>query len=306
MTSERSDSNRQRLIVTIGDLVEDVVVVPSGPIAIGSDVASSITRRRGGSAPNVAAAIVAAGGHARFVGRVGDDALGDRLVAAVSAEGVEPAVQRGGHSGSVVVLVADGERSFLTDRGCSVALGPVDPAWVTDAAVVHLPAYCLVGGSIAQHAVAAARAARSAGAQVSVDASSVSVIEELGADRLVAECVALGCDVLLANEDEAAALGPVDDLLRSGIGIVVVKRGSDETLAYSATEAVTARPLPIRGRFDPTGAGDAFAAGFLLAHIDGATLHAAVVAGNATANRLLTAQPMVAAAAAGRAPGSSR
>src|SRR5688572_17833675 len=110
------------MLCAVGDLVEDVVVLLDGPPARGTDTTARISRHRGGSAANVAVAAAAASREkrARFVGHVGADDLGDRLLAELAAAGVDLAVTRGGHTGSIVVLVdPDGERTMLTDRGAS-------------------------------------------------------------------------------------------------------------------------------------------------------------------------------------------
>src|SRR5262245_25381630 len=92
---------RQRdapLVCVLGDLVADVVVEVVGPRRRGADTAARVVHRRGGSAANVAVAVVRAGGRARFVGRVGDDDVGTGLVAALAEAGVEPLVQRSGRT----------------------------------------------------------------------------------------------------------------------------------------------------------------------------------------------------------------
>ncbi|MET0160173.1 MAG: PfkB family carbohydrate kinase, partial [Acidimicrobiales bacterium] len=66
------------MLLCVGDLIEDVVVWLPGPVALGSDTVVRITRERGGSAANAAAAAVRAGGRARFVGQLGDDELAHR------------------------------------------------------------------------------------------------------------------------------------------------------------------------------------------------------------------------------------
>ena len=114
------------LIVTVGDLITDVVVDLDAQFRVGTDTAASIVRRRGGSAANVAAAAVAAGGRARFVGNVGSDDAGDELLAGLAAVGVETSCTRNGTSGTVVAVVdPGGERSLLTDRGASGDLAAV-------------------------------------------------------------------------------------------------------------------------------------------------------------------------------------
>ena len=79
------------MLVCVGDLLEEVLVrLPHDPVR-GGDTAVRSFRRRGGSAANVAAIDAEAGGRSRFVGQVGDDDLGRRLVEDLSRRGVEVA-----------------------------------------------------------------------------------------------------------------------------------------------------------------------------------------------------------------------
>ena len=87
-------------LTVVGDLVEDVVVWPDGPVARGSDTPSRVFRSRGGSAANVAVA-AAPLVPTRFLGCVGSDPLGERLVAELEAAGTEVRVQRRGRTGGV-------------------------------------------------------------------------------------------------------------------------------------------------------------------------------------------------------------
>ena len=109
------------VLCAVGDLVEDIVVWLAGAPGEGTDTEARVFRRRGGSAANVAALCAANGTPARFVGHVGADDLGDRLLATLSASGVDVRVRRGGRTGTIVVLVAPGgERTMLTDRGAAL------------------------------------------------------------------------------------------------------------------------------------------------------------------------------------------
>ena len=126
-------------IVVIGDVMVDVVVRLSGPIAAGSDTPAEIVQRGGGAAANVAAWLARSGAAAILVGRVGDDARGRAVVTALRDEGVDVrvAVDPQRPTGTCVVLVApDGERSMLPDRGANAALAPTP--LTADAAHVHV------------------------------------------------------------------------------------------------------------------------------------------------------------------------
>src|SRR5690606_4920446 len=128
---------------------EDIAVRLAGPINVASDTRATIRRRRGGSAANAAVAVVRAGGAARFIGQVGDDPIGTALLATLEADGVDLAVRRAGHTGTIVVLLDHrGERTMLTDRGASPDLADPDPAWLDGLSVLHVPVYSLVEGAL--------------------------------------------------------------------------------------------------------------------------------------------------------------
>ncbi|NBV81949.1 MAG: carbohydrate kinase family protein, partial [Actinobacteria bacterium] len=106
------------MLCAVGDLIEDIVVQLHGEINRDTDTPAAITRRRGGSAANVAYFAAKLTGRSRFVGCVGDDPLGDSLVAQLSRHGVDVRGERHGRTGSIVVVATtDGNRTMLTDRG---------------------------------------------------------------------------------------------------------------------------------------------------------------------------------------------
>ena len=94
----------------LGDLVEDVIVWLAEPLRHGTDTQVEIFHTRGGSAANVAS-FAGRLGPTRFIGCVGNDHLGDRLVLDLEAEGVEVRVQRKSVTGTIVILIDQtGER----------------------------------------------------------------------------------------------------------------------------------------------------------------------------------------------------
>ena len=275
------------MIVCLGDLVEDVVVWLTSPIAAGTDTPATITRCRGGSAANVAAFLGAMDAESCFVGSIGADALGDRFVEEMEDLGVTMGVHRRGRTGSIVVIVsADGERSFLTDRGSASRVDPLTPRMLEDASWLHVPAYCLVEEPLASTATDALSLARKTGVRTSIDCSSTAMLRTYGVGRFLAWLRAVAPEIVFANEDEAALLGLQQRW--KGPGLLVVKHGPDPVELIDGVHAIVRIPVPaVRNVLDATGAGDAFAAGFLQAFTNGVAAQEAVVAGNKLAARVL-------------------
>ncbi|HEY7074955.1 MAG TPA: PfkB family carbohydrate kinase [Solirubrobacteraceae bacterium] len=239
-------------MVVVGDVMVDVVAAHDAPLAPGSDTAARISLRGGGAAANVAAWLAHAGVPVTLVGRVGDDALAD--VALAGLGGVELRVARDPErpTGTCVVLVGpDGERTMLPDPGANDAFAP---AALPRGDALHLSAYSLLRAGSRPGALAALEQARAGGMRISLDAASAA---PLAAEPRLAEWVG-EVDLLLANADEAPHTRAIAARER------VVKRGAAGAEWSDGTRAVTVAAVPARA-VDTTGAGDAFAAGFLSA-----------------------------------------
>lgn len=248
------------MICTLGDLLLDVVVRLGGPIAADTDTYGRTWVGPGGQASNVAAWVVELGGRARLLARRADDTAGLLLGAELARRGVEVVGPvREGSTGTVVSIASpDARRTMLTDRGVSTDFAPddLDPGWLSGCETLHVPAYSLAGDPLRATAVAAVSAARTAGARVSVDLSSAAILAEGGAElrHVVGE---LEPDVVFANEAEAELFGTID------APTVVVKRGALGCSVHTRAETLD-HPAEDVDVVDTTGAGDAFAAGFLL------------------------------------------
>lgn len=270
-------------IVCVGDLMVDVLARLPGPLAPGSDTPAPTAVQGGGAAANVAAWLAHAGAAVTFVGRVGDDALGRYAVAELEAGGVSVAVtvDPGRSTGTVIVLVdPGGERTMIPDPGANAGLGAVPVHLPDELAALYVSGYALLGPGSRPFAVRALAQARQRGCTLAVDAASAAPL------AAVAEDFAgwLGRGVLLfANLDEAAVLtgrrDPVAAARELGRrhGAAVVKQGADGATWSDGTAVVSvpARPVQV---VDSTGAGDAFAAGFLAAQARGAEVPAALAA----------------------------
>jgi sugar/nucleoside kinase (ribokinase family) len=273
-------------LAVVGDLVEDVVVWTDGPVRPGSDTPARVFRSRGGSAANVAAA-AAAHVPTRLLACVGADPLGDRLVGELTAARVDVRAQRRGRTGTVVVLVdATGERTFFPDRAAAGELEPCGERALDGVALLHVPAYGLSGGRTPAAVLDLLRQAAERDVEVSLDASSWAVLRALGRDRFRALVERVRPVVLLANADEAREL---DLRARPLRGTTVVRKDGPRpttVLAPDGTALVVPVP-PVEGVRDSTGAGDAFAAGWLSARMEGLGPRARVERGHARARAVL-------------------
>jgi sugar/nucleoside kinase (ribokinase family) len=271
-------------IIVVGDIVTDIVAVVAGPIAHGSDTSAAIVATGGGGGANTAAWLAAAGVDVTLCGVVGDDDAGDIRLAELEVRGVTCSVRRepDAATGSIVVLANGAERTMLTDRGANERLtaDDVDAALASarDAVHLHLSGYALLDTASRPAALHALSAAAERGLTTSVDAASAGPLRQVGGQSFLEWVRAT--DALFVNVDEARALldtGESDPsvLARSlarWCGIAIVKLGPAGATSYIVgSREVVSVTAPEVQALDATGAGDAFAAGYLAAWLAGAS-----------------------------------
>jgi ribokinase len=239
-------------ICVLGDAHLDVIVCPCGPLAEETDTPARTAAGAGGQAANVAAWVAALGGRARLIAARGTDPASRLVTDELAARGVAitgPVID--GRTG-VVVSLADGtSRSMLTDRGVGPLLDPshIKSEWFGDCAWLHLPAYSLVSMPIGGAALAAAALVRN----VSVDLSSTAALRAHGVSAFRRLLAQLKPGIVFGTEAEAELVGELPGTE------VVVKLGARGVRVGGAVHAA-----PAARAVDSTGAGDAFAAGYLL------------------------------------------
>lgn len=256
----------------VGDVMTDVVARIAGPPALGTDTAARIEGHGGGGGGNVAEWLATRGCDVHLIARVGSDALGDAAILTFDRAGITVHAPRDPHAPTgtcVVIVTEDGERTMLPDPGANALLVPSD---IPEDAFspgdhLHVSGYTVLRDSTRLASLAAFDLARRRVMTSSVDASSTAPLVTATPDRFLAWTE--GVDICFANASEARVLTGRSNAADAGADLVehfdiaVIKLGREGSLAVAAdgrrahAEAVDAEVV------DTTGAGDAFAAGFL-------------------------------------------
>jgi sugar/nucleoside kinase (ribokinase family) len=255
------------LIASIGELLLDVIITPDGPLRAQDDRDATVQIGGGGQSANFCAWAASLGERARLVTKVGDDDAGRRLVAEIEAAGVEVLAVHGPEpTGAIAVLVGQGgERSLARQRGAATSLRQQDlrAAWFDGVRLLHIPAYSLFHDPLAASARRAMDLTRAGGGLISIDLSSAADLRAYGGARMAGELARLSPELLFATEREMAELGtPLEGLAK----VPVVKLGARGCRVFGRRV-----PAPPVDEVDGTGAGDAFAAAFCVAYLDGVT-----------------------------------
>jgi sugar/nucleoside kinase (ribokinase family) len=237
----------------------------------------------GGSVANTCAVAAGLGARVGFLGKVAQDQLGGVFRHDITAAGVHfptAALQDGAPTARCLIVVTpDGQRTMNTYLGACVSFGgaDLDEGAVAGSAVTYLEGY-LFDPPLAQAAFhRAAEVAHRAGRLVALSLSDAFCV-----DRHRAAFQALvrdGVDILFANEAELCSLYEENEFDAAAawagrdVALAVLTRGEAGSLVLRGAERVEVQAAPAQV-VDTTGAGDAYAAGFLAAHAAGRSLPA--------------------------------
>ena len=288
MTIYKGIDSQKRLVVGVGSALMDILaresdhfVEASGAIKggmtyvdqsfIDSTVAKATDSPRvvpGGSACNTVVGIGQLGGTARFVGKCGNDDMGQMFSESLKHQQVEPhLLMSDAPTGRVLsIITPDAQRSMLTYLGAASEIQPeeINPSCFKGAAVVHIEGYLLFNRDLM---MAVLQEAKRSGARISLDLASFNVVEE--ASDILPDLIRRYVDILIANEDEIQAFTGMDDerraldALASHVDIGVLKLGARGSVIALDGHRIPIDPVGGDRVVDTTGAGDLWAAGFL-------------------------------------------
>jgi len=244
----------------------------------------------GGSASNTITTITQLGGKAAFIGKVGNDEVGDFYREDLIKNGVKPLLlQSDKMSGcSIVLITPDGERTFATYLGAAADMHSedIEKAAFTGYDIFHIEGYLVQDHELIEKAI---RLAKESGCMVSLDLASYNVVNENHA--FLKDLVRQYVDIVFANEDESFAythLNPEESVqnIAQQCDIAVVKVGKRGSYVQQGDKRYQIGAITTSCT-DSTGAGDLYAGGFLHALSDGFDIRRCGEIGTIAAGRVV-------------------
>ena len=227
----------------------------------------------GGSAANTIAGLASLGGAGGFIGKVHDDQLGEVFRHDIQALGVAfdcaPTTDGPPTATSMILVTPDAQRTMLTFLGACVDLGPddVDEDLIAASQITYLEGYLWDRPSAKEAFLKAADAAHRAGRKVSLSLSDPFCVDRHRDEFL--DLVERHVDILFANEDEILSLYQTGDFdtalghVRGHCEIAALTRSEKGSVIVNGEDVYVVEADPVDTLTDTTGAGDAYAAGFL-------------------------------------------
>jgi adenosine kinase len=233
------------------------------------------------------------GGRAAMIGIIADDELGQLFESDLASANVQfhRASRRAAAptSHNIVLVTPDGRRTIGTHIGCGGGLTPsdLDADLIRSARITYLEGYLLASEKTRSSLHEALRIAKSADRMVALGLSHRSIVGKYRREAL--ELIRSGVDILLGNEAEITSLyettafGEAAHRAAQDADIVALTRGRRGSYVVSASRGIHASVEPCARIVDITGAGDLFAAGFLMGLSEKNSMELAARLGNVAA-----------------------
>ncbi|WP_431074913.1 sugar kinase [Microbacterium phyllosphaerae] len=279
------------LVVTLGETMALVRTTEIGSLRHADSLAFGI----GGAESNVAIGLARLGVPASWLGRVGDDSLGERVAREIRGDGVDVRAIVDPDAATGLMVKERPSAAFTAvhyyragSAGSRLHPDDLPDGWVEGAALLHLTGITPLLSDTARAALhAAIDRARAGGAIVSFDINYRSALASPEVAGPVLRQLAERSDIVFGGEEEFAILYPgssVADaaaaLRDAGCATTVLKLGPDGATVFAADGEVAGSGFAITP-VDTVGAGDAFVAGYLSGLLDGLDLDAILRRANA-------------------------
>ena len=290
-------------ILCIGDAALDVIVKMQTEIHVGSDTASQISMHGGGAAANTATWLAQLGHSVFFSCRLGDDAAGRAISSEFNLWKIEhrKTFLENEKTGVVVVLVDDkGDRTMFPDSGANSGISERDLPDLRGFDAAYLSGYSLFNPLSTNGVLRMVNEIREVGIPLIFDPASVGTMMAFNRKRVIETLAHM--DITIMNEDEARYIADCDsldealDFVTDIVSIAVIKTGSSGAIARIRGSNTVMSHADAVNAIDTTGAGDAFAAGFIPLWLESKDLLASMNAGNEVARQcvaIIGARPSV-------------
>ena len=281
----------------------DVITVLSGEINFGGDTPSRISTHGGGAAANVASWAAYSKVASHLVARVGNDAAGQTLLAELKSLKVNSliSINPGEQTGVVVILVDQiGERTMFPDTAANAGLTLEDLPTLEDFNAVYISGYALLNEKSRPGVLAMIEQIGSKGLPIFFDPTTVGGMSQAPFVEIRSWLPLM--TTLIMNEEEARFVSGEIEIERALAELlnlapnVVIKRGALGAVGQSRGQELIYVPAFATIVKDTTGAGDAFAGGFIAAWMQKAEMKSALEAGAQSAAQcvaIVGARPQV-------------
>jgi sugar/nucleoside kinase (ribokinase family) len=293
-------NDRQYDVTAIGNAIVDVLAqaedafleehkLPKGAMSLIDaldaerlyDIMGVGVERSGGSAANTAAGLAGLGAKVGFIGKVSDDQLGEVFRHDIKAVGVDfetlPLTEGLSTARCLIFVTPDAQRTMQTFLGACTAFSAadVDEDMIKNSKVLYMEGYLWDAPHAIDGLLKAIDVAKAAGTKVSFTLSDAFCVDRFR-DQFI-ELIENHVDILFANENEILSLFQVesfDDALqhiRHKCEVAALTRSEKGSVVISGDEVhvIDAKKVKV---VDTTGAGDAYAAGFLYGYTHGRPL----------------------------------